>query len=175
MGRYRHRFFVKAAVLSLAMVTSVAVTATSSTAVAATGQSRMTVSAVVVPSTSASASKSNQGVGLGGFDPVAYKTGRGAKIGRADIAADWQGMTYRFASELNRNVFISNPKVFLAQFDGHCALGAAKGEKVAADPSAWAVHDGKIYLFTNRQARSIWQNNVGDNVARAEANWLSIR
>jgi YHS domain-containing protein len=169
---------IKAAALSLAVVLSAAVmTLASASAVAAQDQNRMVVSAVVIMSSSAYAvaNNGNRGIGLGGFDPVAYKAGRGTKIGRADIEADWRGMTYRFNSELNRNVFIANPKVFLAQFDGHCALGAATGQKVAADPNAWAVHDGKIYLFSNQRMKSTWQKNAGINIARAETNWPSIR
>ena len=178
MRSYRNRFFVKAAALSLAMVISAAVLApSSSTAVAATGQNRMTVSAVVISSSSSDglASQGNRGIGLGGFDPVAYISGRGAKIGRADIEADWRGVTYRFNSELNRNVFLAHPEVFLAQFDGHCALGAATGQRVAADPSAWAKHDGKIYLFNSERAKRIWQENAGKNIVLAETNWLSVR
>lgn len=174
MGSYRNRLFVKAAALSLTIAISAAIlAATSTTAAAASGQSRMTLSAVVVPSSPDHANKGNRGIGLGGFDPVAYRTGRGAKIGRADIEADWRGVTYRFNSELNRNVFLAHPEVFLAQFDGHCALGAATGQKVDADPNAWAKHGGKIYLFASQRAKAIWQKNVGENILLAETNWHS--
>ena len=168
----------KAVALSLALTISTAVTTPCSAGAAASkNQSTMGVSVVVVMSYSANgvARRDYNGVALRGFDPVAYSTDGAAMMGRDGIQIVWRGVTYRFASEFNRKIFRTDPHSFLAQFDGHCAFAAAMGQKVEADPNAWAAYDGKIYLFSDERVKAIWQKNTETNIARAESNWPSIR
>lgn len=137
----------------------------------------LVISAAVLPPSSAGAAvNTNQnGVALRGFDPVAYTSDGTAMMGRKGIETKWRGVTYRFASAFNRSAFMADPDFFLAQFDSHCAFGAAMGQKIDADPTAWTAHDGKIYLFSNQRVKGIWRKNPAGNIARAETNWPSIR
>ena len=95
------------------------------------------------------------GYAASGYDVVAYfdldQTPVGmdqpaAIPGRADITADYNGATFAFSTEANRDRFLANPAAFAPQYDGHCAYGVAQGSKVPANPNLWRVVDGKLYL-----------------------------
>lgn len=82
-----------------------------------------------------------------GYDPVAYFTEGRPVRGRPSIAHDFDGSRYLFATGKNRELFAANPERYLPQFQGLCAAGLADGRIVEADPTAFIVRDGKLYLF----------------------------
>lgn len=86
------------------------------------------------------------GVALQGHDPVAYFRRGAAVPGRPEFRLRWRGRVWQFASAEHRNAFEANPRAFLPQFGGHCALSVARGRPVQGDPRHWAVVDGRLYL-----------------------------
>lgn len=93
------------------------------------------------------------GHAVSGFDVVSYFDGGQPAPGRADITAEWNGATWAFASEENRDRFLADPEAFAPAYDGHCAFGVAKGGKVPGDPQLWRIVDGTLYLNLQKSFR----------------------
>ena len=115
---------------------------------------------------------------LKGHDPVAYFTeGRPVK-GSAEFKVDWDGERYLFSNAGNRNKFAANPDRYAPQFGGYCTGTMARGARAEADPEAWIISDGRLYLFgqvkfrdvadKDRQKFALW-------VAGANENWRAKR
>jgi YHS domain-containing protein len=85
-----------------------------------------------------------QGVGAGGYDPVAYFTDGKAVPGSEQFTASHEGVSYRFASPAHRDLFAADPERYLPRYGGYCAYAAAKGALAPTDPQAFTVKDGKL-------------------------------
>lgn len=94
--------------------------------------------------------------------------------GRASITADYNGATFAFSSEQNRDLFLSDPARYAPQYDGHCAYGVAKGGKVPGNPTLWRIVDGKLYLNITPVVVGFWEEDIPGNLALSESNWVSI-
>ena len=114
------------------------------------------------------------GVGAGGYDVVAYQTEETAVPGDEAITAEYAGVTYRFASEANREMFEADPERFLPQFGGYCAWAVSQGYTAHGDPEAWSVVDGRLYLNYSKGVRSQWQRDAAGNITKGEANWPRV-
>lgn len=115
------------------------------------------------------------GQAIGGYDPVAYFTeGRPLK-GSPGHAATHRGATFHFATAANRDRFAADPDRYAPQYGGFCAFGASRGYKADTDPDAFTIVDGKLYLNYNQAVRSQWQKDVPGHVAKADANWPSVK
>lgn len=87
-----------------------------------------------------------EGVAVGGFDPVAYFSDGRAVPGEHGIALRWRGVRWHFASPDHRAAFEADPKAFLPQFGGHCAVSVVTGHPVPGDPEHWIIVEGRLYL-----------------------------
>jgi YHS domain-containing protein len=106
-----------------------------------------------------------------GYDPVAYfKDGSSAK-GSADFTATYKGADWHFASAANRDAFQADPERYAPQYGGHCAYAASKGYFADADPDAWTLHDGKLYLNYSTSVRTLWSEQLEANIASGDKNW----
>ncbi len=115
---------------------------------------------------------------LKGYDPVAYFTeGRPVK-GSPQFKVDWDGERYLFSSAGNRDKFAAAPERFAPQFGGYCTGSMAKGVRNEADPEAWLISEGKLYLFEQVKFRDIAQNDhrwLVERVALADEKWRARR
>ena len=111
---------------------------------------------------------------LKGHDPVAYFTeGRPVK-GSAEFKVDWDGERYLFSNAGNRNKFAANPDRYAPQFGGYCTGTMARGARAEADPEAWIISDGKLYVFGAVKAKEIAEKDphwLAEKVALAGENW----
>lgn len=114
------------------------------------------------------------GVGAGGYDVVAYQTEQAAVPGEESIAAEHEGITYRFASEANRETFVADPARYLPQYGGYCAWAVSRGYTAHGDPEAWSVVDHRLYLNYSKAVRSQWVQDIPGNIAKGEANWPQV-
>lgn len=92
-------------------------------------------------------------VALKGYDPVAYFTEGKPVQGDKAHSYDWDEARYLFANAKNKATFASAPEKYAPQFAGLCATGLAFGKKVEADPQAWKIIDGKLYVFSSIGAK----------------------
>lgn len=114
------------------------------------------------------------GVGAGGYDVVAYQTGKKAERGDAAITVKHEGVEYRFASETNRQAFEASPAKYLPQYGGYCAWAVSQGYTAKGDPEAWSVVDGKLYLNYSKGVRSQWSKDAAGNITKGDANWPKV-
>ncbi|MEM1361899.1 MAG: YHS domain-containing (seleno)protein [Pseudomonadota bacterium] len=123
------------------------------------------------------------GYAVSGYDVVAYFDLPQAPVGEAqpegvpgrkDITADYNGATFAFASESNRDKFLADPAKYAPQYDGHCAYGVSRGGKVPGNPNLWRIVDDKLYLNITPVVVEFWEEDIPGNINTAENNWVSI-
>ncbi len=105
-----------------------------------------------------------------GYDPVAYFTVGKAVPGLPDIEYEWDEHRYRFSSTADREIFKADPVRYAPQFGNYCAMALSKGEVVVADPENWLISDGKLYVFGKAMGPRLFQQNLAENVAKANQN-----
>lgn len=87
------------------------------------------------------------GVALDGYDPVSYFTEGEPLLGRADYEYFWQGVSWYFANQANRDVFERNPESYAPQFGGYGAMSMARGFLSDGNPLIYSVLDNRLYVF----------------------------
>ena len=141
------------------------------------------VAALSVPAFAGPQYIDGTGFAVSGFDVVAYRSLDQAPVGsaqpeavpgRADITAEFNGSTFAFATEANRDAFLENPKYYVPQYDGHCAYGVSKGGKVPGNPNLWRIVDDKLYLNITPNVVGFWEEDIPGNINLAEGNWAGI-
>ncbi len=123
------------------------------------------------------------GYAVSGYDVVAYRSLTQSPVGtnqpdgvpgRADITAEYNGAKFAFASEANRDTFLSDPAKYAPQYDGHCAYGVSKGGKVPGNPNLWRIIDDKLYLNITKNVVGFWEEDIPGNINLAQGNWPGI-
>ena len=114
---------------------------------------------------------------ISGYDPVAYFTDGKPVLGMPQFEHVWHDARWRFASATHRDLFVGDPNRYAPQYDGYCAMGLAmeKGHKATADPEAWVIVDGKLYVMHSLAGRENWLQNVTENIKRDNENWPSVK
>lgn len=116
-------------------------------------------------------------VAIQGYDPVSYFTKNKAEEGKESISYTHNGVTYRFASEENKRLFVTNPSKYEPQYGGYCAYAMADGDKVKIDPETFKIVDGKLYLFYNfrfTNTLKLWNKEESVLLPKAEREWAKI-
>jgi YHS domain-containing protein len=123
------------------------------------------------------------GFAVSGYDVVAYfslpqnpvgQTQTAPVEGNKSITADYNGATFAFSSEANREAFVADPDKYVPQYDGHCAYGVAKGGKVPGNPNLWRIIDDKLYLNITKNVVGFWEEDIPGNLTLSEGNWPSL-
>ena len=123
------------------------------------------------------------GFAVSGYDVVSYfslpqnpvgQTQTAPVEGDKSITADYNGATFAFSSEANRDTFLTEPAKFVPQYDGHCAYGVAKGGKVPGNPTLWRIINDKLYLNITKNVVSFWEEDIPDNLKKSTTNWPSL-
>lgn len=121
---------------------------------------------------------SSHGVGMEGYDPVAYFVDHKATTGLKDHQKKFEGVTYYFASLEHQHLFESNPARYLPQYGGWCAYAiGTSGDKVKVDPNTFKIVDGKLYLFYNFKGQNTldyWNRDEPRLVTEANKQWADI-
>jgi len=114
------------------------------------------------------------GVGIGGYDAVAYFTMEKAVVGNPAFSTTYEDAQWRFASQENLDAFIAEPARYAPQYGGYCAYAASKGALAKGDPEAWTVHEGKLYLNFSKSVRKLWLKDVPGNIEKANAHFPNL-
>ncbi len=114
------------------------------------------------------------GIAIDGSDPVAYFDGNGPVPGDPALTHDWQGATWRFATEANRAAFAATPERFAPQYGGWCAWAVSRNYTASTIPEAWTLEGGKLYLNFNRRIQRRFERDLAGNIAKADANWPAV-
>ena len=83
---------------------------------------------------------------------MSYFTAGHPEPGSAQFSFPFDDTNYWFASEEHRRMFAADPERYAPQFKGYCALSVARGLRVEADPEAWTISNGKLYVFGTKDS-----------------------
>ena len=114
------------------------------------------------------------GLAVSGYDAVAYFTDGRPVDGSEAYRFEWQGAVWRFVSQANLDRFKADPATYAPQFGGYCAWAVSRGYTASADPQAWRIVDGKLYLNYDLEVKKTWEEDVPGNIAKGEANWPTV-
>jgi YHS domain-containing protein len=128
-----------------------------------------------VPGSTSPINVDAQGVALSGYDPVAYFADGKPTRGVEKLSATYGGVRYLFASDSHRKLFLKDPKKYIPEFGGFCAVGTAHGEKVDVDPETGKVVNGKLYLNNSPKVQKIFDSEPRNTISRAEQNWPAVK
>jgi YHS domain-containing protein len=133
--------------------------------------------ALVLISTASAKSLLNvdkNGVGIKGYDPVAYFTDNKAVKGSAQFQSGSNGVVYYFTSAQNKATFDADPAKYEPQFGGFCAWAVSRGYTAPIDPNAFQIVNGRLLLQYSLGVRKDFSEDTEGNLKRADANWPSI-
>ena len=108
---------------------------------------------------------------LKGYDPVAYFTVGKDTPGKVDIKTDHDGVTYRFANNENKALFLKDPVRYVPQYGGYCSNGIVYGIPWGGDPDTWTMIDGKLYIFGGATSKKYFLMDEKNNLALANRYW----
>jgi YHS domain-containing protein len=115
---------------------------------------------------------SHHGLGAGGFDVVAYFTHGSPVPGRPSHRILWKGVVWQFDTEANRERFEADPRAYAPRFGGYCTVAMSRNRLADVDPErGWLIHEGRLYLTHNAQARDLLARDPGAVLTHARANW----
>ncbi len=109
-----------------------------------------------------------------GYDTVAYFTQKEPVQGHQRYQTQWQGATWRFASQKNLDLFKSSPQRYAPQYGGYCAYAVSKNYTASTQPEAWSIVDGKLYLNFSLGVRDLWSQNTAGHIASANNHWPRV-
>lgn len=117
-----------------------------------------------------------RGVGLKGFDPVSFfpEGGSTAMAGNSAIKYEHLGVTYQFASEANRETFISNPNKYEPTYGGFCAYAMASGSKVDIRTEFYTINGNRLHFFVSARAKRNFDRDIESFEERADGHWMRI-
>ena len=113
----------------------------------------------------------DQALMLHGNDPVAYFTENKPVKGNPAIKADYDGVTYRFASEANKAAFLKDPRHYVPQYAGYCASGAPYALKAVIGADTFAIVNDKLYLYGSPRSRQGWMLDYVENIKTGDMYW----
>lgn len=103
-----------------------------------------------------------------GYDTVAYFTEDKAVKGNKKITHEWRGALWHFASEENRDMFVSDPEKFAPQYGGYCAYAMSDGRLVGIDEDAFTIYNGKLYLNYSKSVMEEWRKSKDQFITEAD-------
>lgn len=115
--------------------------------------------------------KGADNVAIEGYDTVAYFTQDRAVRGSKDYEFEWHDTRWQFSSVEHRDLFAADPEKYAPQFGGLCAGAMRRGVVVKADPEAWTIVDGRLYMKVNKSFRDEWRQDIANNIKQANAVW----
>ncbi len=129
----------------------------------------------------------DNGLALEGYDPVSYFIEPKPRKGRSDLSVEHKGITYYFASEDNRSIFLDDPGSYEPRFGGYCAYTMLDGDKQSVNPEIYKIVDGQLLLFYRMRlgivnALKRWNSKAEDTeggdqvlIQRAEEHWARMQ
>ena len=117
------------------------------------------------------------GQAIKGYDPISYFLGT-PKKGSTAYVYTYNGLTYKFNSDKNKQLFIVSPEKFEPAYGGWCAYAmGASGEKIEIDPETFKIVNGKLYLFYNAFFNNTlpkWNADEKNLNKKADYNWKTV-
>ncbi|MEM6639718.1 MAG: YHS domain-containing (seleno)protein [Pseudomonadota bacterium] len=111
---------------------------------------------------------------LKGYDAVSYFTAGKPQKGKKSISHEWNGATWLFTSEENRDLFAGDPERYAPQYGGYCAWAVSQGYTASGDPKVWKIVDDKLYVNYNKKVGKTWSEDPQGFIKLANENWPKV-
>lgn len=113
------------------------------------------------------------GLGMKGYDPVAYFPEFGGEPveGDPDISLVYGGVTYYFSSEDNKMAFVDDPARFESTYGGWCAWGMANEAFIEIDPTIYTLNGNRLHFFISRGAKARFDKDLQKRESDADSYW----
>ena len=118
-------------------------------------------------------SRDSDGVAIKGYDVLSF-VDKAPEKGTKLHASDYGGVTWWFTTEEHRRVFAAAPESFLPEYGGFCAYSVGRGVAASADPLVYAMIGGKLYLFFDPAAKTVWEQERSGSLTNADRNWPKL-
>lgn len=115
-------------------------------------------------------------VGLGGHCPVGYVMAGKQVFGDPKFSSEYQGVTYYNSSAEAKSMFDKEPSKYVeaVKYKGYCATGLAMGKKLESDPGIFSKVDGKIYFFSSKEAKTMFDKEAKKYIGMADKEWTKL-
>jgi hypothetical protein len=116
-----------------------------------------------------------------GNDTVAYFTDGRAVKGSSQFEYVYDDARWRFSNAAHREMFVADPDHYMPQYGSYCSACvalkwcAAQFPNHPADPEAWTIVNGKLYMVGDKKALDQWRANSAENIKLANARWATIQ
>jgi hypothetical protein len=120
------------------------------------------------------AAENGSRVALIGYDPVSYFTAGVPERGTHEFTAVFDDAAYWFKSAEHQAMFVAEPDRYAPQYNAFCAVMVARGSKREAAPEAWAIRDGKVYVFAGKQGVPMFEQQAASILAKANEKWQEL-
>ncbi len=114
-------------------------------------------------------------VAIKGYDTVAYFTDGKAIKGTAEFEYVFDDAKWQFSSAAHRDLFATDPDRYMPQYSGFCAGAMVFGDLTPADPEAWTIVDGKLYMVSRKALLDRWKANSAENIGEADKHWPDVQ
>jgi YHS domain-containing protein len=95
---------------------------------------------------------------LEGYCPVSILEMQKWVKGDPALRIVYDGHTYLFANEQSQKMFEANPPKYVPALGGDCVVALVKmGNRVAGDIRHASIHDGRLFLFSNADAKKMFE------------------
>lgn len=121
------------------------------------------------------ANASNSVLGIQGYDPVSYHTGKRPIRGNGHFVSTHNDVTYQFANAEHKALFDKTPEKYVPAYGGFCAFGVSVGKKFIGDPEVWRIVDGTVYLNLDANIQDDWLKDVPGKIKKADQHWSRIK
>ena len=133
------------------------------------------VAADRVPLAAEAAPVTGKRLALSGYDPVSYFGDEHPEKGAEEYQASYDDATYWFTNAEHRALFVADPDHYAPQFAGYCAVTMSRGAKYEANPEAWVIADGRLYVFGSQAGVAMFRAQTASVIEKATDNWAKLR
>lgn len=114
------------------------------------------------------------------YDLVSYFKNKKPFVGNNEFQTTFNGITARFSSDENMQIFKDNPKKYMPQFGGYCAYAIAiRKERKEIGAATYEIRDGKLYFFYNKWFVNKLESWLEEDTAKlqklATKNWEELK
>jgi len=112
---------------------------------------------------------------LDGYCPVSYQLENKAVPGTEGFQMDYDRMVYYLASPEAKTAFEKDPKRYVPQYRGQCAMFIARNIRKKADYTLFSVVNGRTFLFSSVKAKEEFDANPEETIKTGDAYWATLK
>ena len=114
------------------------------------------------------------GVGIQGYDPVAFFTDHQPVKGNAQFQSEYRGTKYYFASSEHKATFDKEPAKYEPQFGGYCAYGVTHSARAPIKIEAWQIVNGRLLMQYDLDIKNKFNQDQQGMLKKADENWPGL-